>query len=176
MNVRPITALAALALTACGGPVLFVEVELPRVCLTQARIPFPGAPATGTVAGDVDLPIVEQIPLLTTDGAETVLILDDVSIVPVSGTSPDLSGIESALVNVVPATGAPVTAVRYTRDPALPPPSEIALRGGGVDIAPLLENGAAHLRVVASGSPPASAWTADVQTCVHGRSKVPYLR
>jgi hypothetical protein len=166
-------ALAALALAACGGPVLFVEVEVPRACVAQGRVAFPGVATSGTATGDLDVPLVAQIPLLTTSGADTVLVLDDVTIAPVSG-SPDLSGIDGAVVDVVPASGAPVAAVRYTRDPAAPPPSQLVLSGGGVDVAPLLQNGSAHLRIVASGRPPPTAWAADVQTCVHGKSKVPY--
>jgi hypothetical protein len=176
MGTRRLAIPLAVALAACGGPVLFVEVELPQVCVTQAGVPVPGARTAGTIEQQVEVPLTDQIPLLSTSGAETVLRLDEVRVTPAPGSAPDLSGIDTAVVNLLPPVGAPVKGVSYTRDPAAPPPTELVLRGDGVDIAPLLVNGRARLDVVTSGQHPASPWAADVKMCVHGTSKVPYLR
>src|SRR5919197_1428366 len=174
MRARLPLTLLALAASACGGPVLFVQVELPQVCLTQQGVVVPGAPSAGAIPPlEVDVPIEQQIPLLTR-GAETVIVLDEVSVTPASGSAPDLSGIASAVVGVLPPAGPAVEALRYARDPAQPAPAALVLSGGGVDIAPLLVGGTARLQVAASGKPPSSPWGADLRTCVHGTSKVPY--
>jgi hypothetical protein len=178
MRARTLFSLLSLAATSCGGPVLFVEAELPRFCVTQAAIEFPAAPGgvdVPPVAVPIQVPFEDQIPLLRTSGAETELHIDEIRVTPRSG-NPDLSGIASAVVNAVGPSGASVRILSYARDAAAPPPAEIVIAGDGVDMAPLLVAGQARLQIVASGRPPTTAWSADVKTCAHGRSKVPYLQ
>ena len=172
------TSLLALAATSCGGPVLFVEAELPRVCLTQVAVEIPAAPggvAVPPVAVPIQVPFEDQIPLLRTSGVETELHIDEIRVTPRSG-SPDLSGVASAVVNAVGPSGAIVPILSYARDAAAPQPAELVITGDGVDVAPLLVNGQARLQIVAAGRPPTTAWSADVKTCAHGRTKVPYLQ
>jgi hypothetical protein len=166
-----------LAATACGGPVLYVEAELPRFCQTNA-VSFPAAPVgvdLPAVAVRIDLPFEDVVPLLRTSGAETELHIDELRVTPSAG-NPDLSGVATATVNALRPADASVPILGYARDAAAPPPAELVLTGDGLDIAPFLVAGTAQLEIVASGRPPATAWTADVKTCAHGRSKVPYLR
>jgi hypothetical protein len=172
------TALAALALAlaSCGGPVLYVAADLPRFCLTEEAVAFPAAPAGVTlpsVSANVTLGLRDVVPLLRTSGADTELHIDEVEVIPRSG-APDLSGVATAVVNAIGPTGSSQQILAYARDAAAPPPSQIVLTGDGGDVAPLLVNGDATLQIVAAGRPPTVPWTADVKTCAHGRSKVPY--
>jgi hypothetical protein len=169
--------LLALAATSCGGPVLFVEADLPHFCITQAAIAFPAAPGgidAPPVAVPLQVPFEDQIPLLRTSGAETELHIDEIRVTPRSG-NPDLSGVAIADVNAVGPSGASVRILSYARDAAAPPPAELVLAGDGVDVAPYLVEGQVRLQIIASGRPPTTTWSADVKTCAHGRSKVPYL-
>jgi hypothetical protein len=165
-------ALLALAASGCG-PVLFAEAEFEHVCLVQTQA-VPGAPgASGTLSVALSVPLVQQIPLLTTQGAENELVLDSVTVSPTSG-GPDLSGIDSAVVSASGTSGPPVEAARYTRGPPVAAPTEIVARGENVDLAPLLVAGNAQLQLAVSGRAPAAPWVANVTACVHGKSKVPY--
>jgi hypothetical protein len=173
-----LAALAALPLAAasCGGPVLYVAADLPRFCLLQPAVAFQPAPAGVTVppvSATFTLDLRDVVPLLRTSGAETEIHIDDVEVLP-QGGAPDLSGVATAVVNAVGPGGAPVQIVAYARDPAAPAPSQLLLTGDGGDVAPLLVNGNATLQIVAAGRPPTTAWTADVKTCAHAKSKVPY--
>ena len=129
--------------------------------------------ASGTISIALSVPLTRDIPLVTTKDAENELVLDDVTVAPASG-SPDLSGIDGAVVSAAGPSGAPVEAARYTRDPAAPAPTALVARGENVDLVPLLVGGSAQLRLAVSGRAPAAPWVADVTACVHGRSKVPY--
>jgi hypothetical protein len=176
MRSRLPFAVLALALASCGGPVLYVAADLPRFCLTEEAVAFPAAPAGVTlpsVSASFTLGLQDVVPLLRTSGAETELHIDEIEVIPRSG-SPDLSGVETGVVNAIGPTGEGVRILAYARDPAAPPPAQLVLAGDGADVAPLLVNGNATLQIVASGRPPTTAWTADVKTCAHGKSKLPY--
>jgi len=168
----PITVVTLVALTSsalgCGA-----TVEVPGICFTQANIGVPGAPAgasvqTPPVSFTVD--VTNQVPLLRINASNTDLRIQDVTITPV-GTSPDLSGIRTAKLQVT-ASGAAVDVVQYERNPAAQAPPAIVLGGDTVNIAPYLDNGRANLSFTLSGQPPRTRWTADVKTCLRGETAV----
>jgi hypothetical protein len=160
-------ALACLAL-GCGG-----TVEIPRICFKQAGLAVPGSPVGGSVASpSFSIDLTNQIPLLRTNTSDTDLRVDQVTITPVAGTTPDLSGIQTATMQAQPATGSAVDVVRYQRNPAAPPPAAIVLGGDTVNLEPYLVAGRANLSVTLAGQPPATGWTADVETCLHARANV----
>ncbi len=161
------------ALSGCGGPLLYAEVEIPQVCLGQGGLPVPGAGAS-RIALPVTVPIATQIPLLRTRGIDTVVHIDELSLEVSGGSGPDLSGIDSATVNLFRSGGEVVALLHYTRDPAAGPVSRIVLTGDRLNVAPDLVNGAARLEIVAEGRPPAGSWVADLRTCASGRSKAGY--
>lgn len=160
--------LLALGLAACGGPVLFADLELPSVEVTLPQYQFPGTPLgvplTKDVAFDLgaNVPVVNQQnvmldlklnrmtlvldtsgPLSSFDQVERVTIT---ALHPATTTLPDLVLIDYA--NPHTATG--VTTITATSQ-------------SGADLTPYLVAGAITLRAVYSGSGlPTSAWTADV--------------
>lgn len=161
--------LCAVALLAAGCG---ATVEVPRICFTQAGLAVPGSPAGGAVTSpQFGLDIGDQIPLLRTNTSDTDLRIQDVTITAV-GTTPDLSGVQSAKVEVQPASGAAVDVVQYQRNAAAPAPTAIVLGGDTVNIEPYLENGRANLSFTLSGQPPRTSWTADVKTCLRGEAHV----
>jgi hypothetical protein len=154
----------------CGG-----TVEIPRICFKQAGLAVLGSPAgvnveTPPVSFRID--ITNQIPLLRTNTSDTDLRVDQVTITPVAGTTPDLSGIQTAKVQAQSPSGQAVDVVRYQRDPAAPPPAAIVLDGATRNIAPDLVSGQANLSFTLSGQPPTTGWTADVETCMHATASV----
>ncbi|MFL5262601.1 MAG: hypothetical protein ACJ79L_09425 [Anaeromyxobacteraceae bacterium] len=176
MRSRLAVAVIALAAASCGGPVLYVAADLPRFCILQANVAFPAAPAgvpLPAVSTSFTLDLDDAVPLLRTSGAETELHIDDVEVIPRSG-APDLSGVATAVVNALGPSGESVRILAYDRAAAAPPPAQLVLTGDGGDVAPLLVSGNATFQITAAGQPPATAWTADVKTCAHGKSKVPY--
>jgi len=152
----------------CGG-----TVEIPRICFKQADLAVPGSPAGGSVTSpSFSIDLTNQIPLLRTNTSDTDLRVDQVTITPVAGTTPDLSGIQTATMQAQPATGPAQEVVRYQRDPAAPPPTAIVLDGDTVNLQPYLVAGRANLSVTLTGQPPVTGWTADVETCLHATASV----
>ena len=152
----------------CGA-----TVEVPRICFTEPGMTVVGSPAGGSVTSpSFRVNVTNQIPLLRTNTSDTDLRVQDVTITPV-GSSPDLSGIQTAKVQVEPPPpGAAVDVVQYQRDPAAAPPTAIVLDGDTVNIAPYLDNGTVSLSFTLSGQPPRTTWTADVKTCLRGQTSV----
>ena len=165
-----LTCVTALALfsAGCGA-----TVEVPRICITEPGITVVGSPAGGSVTSPTfSVSITNQIPLLRTNTSDTDLRIQDVTITPVD-SSPDLSGIRTAKVQVQPPPpGAAVDVVQYQRNAAAPAPTAIVLDGDTVNIAPYLENGTASLSFTLSGQPPRTTWNADVKTCLRGKTSV----
>ena len=166
-----IASLCAFSLSAAGCG---ATVEVPRICFTQAGLTVAGAPAGSNVETtpvSFRVNVTDQIPLLRTNASDTDLRIQDVTITAV-GTSPDLSGIQTAKARVQPASGSPVDVVQYQRNPSAPASRSIVLAGDTVNIAPYLDNGQASLSFTLSGQPPTTTWTADVTTCLRGESHV----
>jgi hypothetical protein len=160
----PLAALASSAL-GCGA-----TVEVPRICFTEPGLTVPGSPTGGSVSSpSFFVDITNDIPLLRTNNSDTDLRVDTVTITPTSG-SPDLSGVQTAVVRVQPPSGSSVDLVQYQRNPGAPAPSAIVLGGDTVNVAPYLDSGRAALSFTLTGQPPRTDWTANVETCLHGQS------
>jgi hypothetical protein len=168
MTRAHVTALfAAMLLAASGCSLATADIDIPRTCITQSTL-VPGSPIGADVTSPpVALDIGQDLPLLQ-DSAGDTLVIEDVHITPTSG-QPDLSGIASAEV----AVGAQPTAVAsYTASGGTP--AELVLSGTGVNLTPFLANGQIQLTVTFHGTPPPTAWNAEVVTCAHGASHVSY--
>ncbi len=159
-----------LAGAGCGDP-LYVNVEIPRVCITQGPFTVPGLP----IAGEAEIPYAvdlgTELPLLRTRGVEElVLVVEEARLTPLSG-APDLSGVTDAalLAGVERAK-----VLRYTRDPAAPPPTALVLTGGSTNLAPYATSGTLPILLALSGQPPRTAWSGEVTTCLRAQSKVTY--
>jgi hypothetical protein len=159
-------ALTASAL-GCGA-----TVEVPRICFSEAGLAVPGSPAGGTVTSPrFTVDVGSQIPLLRTNTSGADLRVTSVTITP-AGSSPDLSGIQTATVQAQPTAGPAVDVVSYQRVATAPAPTALALDGDTVNLIPYLVSGRAILDFTLSGQPPRASWTADVKTCLRGEASV----
>ncbi len=155
----------ASSVAGCGA-----TVEVPRICFTESGLTVPGSPAGGSVSSpSFFVDITNDIPLLRTNNTDTDLRVDTVTITPSSG-SPDLSGVQTAVVRVQPPSGSAVNLVQYQRNPSVPAPSAIVLAGDTINVAPYLDSGRAELSFTLTGQPPRTDWTANVETCLHGQT------
>lgn len=193
MNRSGLAVLAALLLTSCGGPLLFVEVEIPDLQVTLPEQSFPAFnapnpadwcnPAQQTnppcVARGASYDIGQQVPAFNDKGVTTELRLKDLafalSATQSAGAPADLAGIQSATLRVLDpgGTGAGTVIASYTRASVSPPPTSVAISGNAnIDLAPYLRSGVLPLRVevVIDGS--TSAFKADIHASFYARVKL----
>jgi hypothetical protein len=190
---QPIAAAAALLLAACGGPMLYAEIEIPDLRVTLPSQQFPGfdtpLPANwcdpaglGTppcVALGTGYDLSAQVPALDQSNVTAEVRLTDVAFKLVTtggGTVADLSGIQSATVRVGADATHPGTVVAsYTRTTTSPPPTTIAITGkANVDLAPYLSSGKLPIRVEVVVDGGTSAFQADITGGFYVRVKLDY--
>jgi len=169
-------ALALLALTGCGDPLLFASVEETRICLTMPAQDMPAAPPIGdqTVTWSGDLDVGANIPGLDHPDAVTGSI-KMLSLTTAGST--DLSGVAGADVTVTDANGQAIPFMHYTRSaaPAEPTKLEMVL-DQDMNLLDLLRAGNLHYTITFNGAPPQVAWTADVDSCFSVRITVAGLK
>jgi hypothetical protein len=115
----------ALLLAACGGPLLYGEVEIPRLGITLCGQSFPAMIGLGNsrcgstpacVATDFAYDIGSDVDVINQAHVRYTLKLTGLTIAEDQVPPVDLSGIASAEVGVVPTDGsAPVVLATYTR-------------------------------------------------------------
>lgn len=164
-------ALAAVLLAACGGPLLYAELEIPELRVTLPPQSFPAAasplpsnwcnpsvpqPNPPCLAVGASYDLAAHVPAFTQSGATYEVRLTAVSFKlsatqSTPGAPTDLSGIQSARVLVganpsVPGSGTVVAS--YVRTTTSPPPTTLAVTGNSnLDLAPYLSNGQLPVRV-----------------------------
>jgi hypothetical protein len=168
--MRPLRALApALLLAAgCGDPLFFAQVQETRLCLALANRSVPAAPAaaaalgpqTVTWAGDLDLgskfPGIDKKDAVS--GSIRMLSMT------VSGST-DLAGVSSAAVTVSDAAGAPTAFMHYA--PPSPAPDQLVMTlDQDLNLLDRLQSGVLHYTITFTGTPPTTAWTADIESCL----------
>jgi hypothetical protein len=175
-----------LLLTACGGPLLRADLEVPeaRLVLPAQRFPASAAPPTAWcdpstpafVATDVSYDLGRQLDLRSRPVTAYDVRLDALEIALTATQGGDLGGVAAAAVLAYPLDGgAPVVLARYQRSPADPSPTAIALSGGsGIDLAPYLEAGVIRLRVELSYDRATPAFQADVTAGFHLEVRLDY--
>ena len=68
-----IAAIAAIAATGCGNPILFAELDEPSICKTVPNVVFdPSVPGTD-LRKDFPLSLKDFLPLFTYEGASTTI-------------------------------------------------------------------------------------------------------
>jgi hypothetical protein len=180
MRTALILSVLALATASCGDPLVFAEVDEPRLCiqLHGQAMPAAGVVVNGKLFED-DLHIGDFVPALDSSGTTVTAEVLEFTVTDTSGTA-DLSGIQSANVTAVKvsSTGAqsdPVKLLDYTR-PTPAPKDHITMVGQSVDVGSYLASGNLHYSVSIAGSPPANAWTADMNVCLHVKVMVDALK
>jgi hypothetical protein len=184
MNPRvSIFAVVLVALVGCGGPVMYVEVEEPRVCKNLGELTFPGAPP-GVTELRQTFPEFDfssfNLPTITQGGeldAETRLI--EVSLNAGEGIL-DFNNWETAALSIIPASGSTLETrevVTYQKDPAALPGRTMAITAEeNVNLLPYLTESGNVISVdaVMTGVFPEADWTAEIKGCLYMRARYNY--
>ncbi len=182
MNPTPCRILfaACLALSGCGGKLIYGEMEEPTLVLTQPLgQTVPGAPPVPVTVPQGLLTFTFNVPDIPLSGGSTTskeagftigssMKLNQAALIMSPSSNADFNGFDTLTLTISSATQTQKTLARYTKDPAHLPGQTIVLRP--VDDVELLDylTGPAGssktitLDVSGSGTLPGNSWTADV--------------
>lgn len=175
-----------LLLAACGGPLLYADLEVPQVLVTLPSQRFPasaGNPALwcaptapSCVATELEYDLGQSVSYLREPGATYQVRLNHLAIAMVATAGGDLRGVKSAAILAYPAAGgAPVEIARYVRSAADPAPTTIAVAGDpGLDLAPYVSAGRIRVRVELTYDAPTPAFDADVTADFYLKVRLDY--
>ncbi len=174
-------AVLAAALSGCGGPLLYAELEVPSLKATLPSQEFP-ASDTGNSADwcdpnqqsnppciqlTTDYDLGGMVPILNEPNVTYDLRLTDVAItLTTASVGTDLSGIQRVSISALADPNDPSSTVviaAYVRPPSGNPPTTLSVTGNSnLDLGPYLRGGVLRVHaelVLDSGTP---AFTADV--------------
>ena len=175
---RTLFAAASLALTGCGGKLIYGEMEEPTLVLTQPlgqTVP-PGPPFPVTVPQGL-LTFTFSVPDIPLSGGSTTstqagftvgssMKLNQAALIMPSSTNADFNGLDTVTLTISSASQTQILA-QYTKDPAHLPGQILRLMPvGDVELLDYLTGGTGTktltLDISGSGTLPANDWTADV--------------
>ncbi|SRR6266571_3122913 len=180
------TALASVALSGCGGNLLYGEMQEPTLVLSQpvGQI-IPGAPQIPVTVPQGLVSFTFDVPDIPLSGGSTTskeagftigssMKLNQAALIMPPSTNADFNGFDTLTLTISSASQTQILA-RYTKDPAQLPGQTIVLPP--VDDVELLDYLTATgtgsktitLDVSGSGTLPANSWTADVDLDVRLR-------
>lgn len=181
LNIRALAAAASsLLLAACGQPLLYAEIDVPSVAITQSMPDMPGAPPIDLPAltvnlelsiGDLGLGARSERSSVTLNGAVLQLVG------PAVGTT--FAGLRTVELRLLPAAGSSqpegvLATFDRARDGAAG--DRIALRATDqVNLLPYLSADRVRVQVVAAGVPPGpvgSTWSSDLTVDLHVVARV----
>jgi len=171
---------ACLALSGCGGKLVYGEMEEPTLVLSQPLgQTIPGAPQIPVTVPQSLLTFTFEVPDIPLSGGSTTsneggftigstMKLNQAAFIMQQSPNADFNGIDTLTLTISSATQAQKTLARYTKDPARLPGQTLVLRP--VDDVELLDYLTATgtgsktitLDVSGSGTLHANSWTADV--------------
>ena len=182
MNPTPCRILfpVCLALSGCGGKLVYGEMEEPTLVLTQPLgQTIPGAPQIPVTVPQGLVTFTFNVPDIPLSGGSTTskeagftigssMKLNQAALIMSPSSNADFNGFDTLTLTISSATQTQKTLARYTKDPANLPGQTIVLRP--VDDVELLDylTGPAGssktitLDVSGSGTLPGNSWTADV--------------
>jgi hypothetical protein len=173
-------ALAALGSTACGGPILYADLDEPALCKTVQDVPFDGAVPGQDLKLSFDLPVGQYVPVFNTQDAVVNLRLNEVTFTAKKGIQ-DFNSVSSAGIDVLPQSGSTLpqtTVLSYTQDPNNLPGPTLTISGERqVELIPFLSSDSdrkATLQADMKGKLPPNVWTADVRVCFHTHARFNY--
>src|SRR6266852_1965410 len=172
------TALASVALSGCGGNLLYGEMQEPTLVLSQPLgQTIPGAPQVPVTVPQNVLTFTFQVPDIPLSGGSTTsnqggftigssMKLNQAALIMPPSTNADFNGIDTMTITISSATKSQ-TLAGYTKDPAnLPGQTIVLLPVQDVELLDYLTAGTGGntitLDVSGSGTLPANSWTADV--------------
>jgi hypothetical protein len=184
--MRTPTAVAALALlTACGGPILYADLQIPDVHLTLPSQAFPGTdttdptkwcdplappapPAPSCITTTLDYDLGANVPILNRDNVTYDLRLTDVSLtLSATEVGRDLAGAKLVTIRILADPADPTSGVvvaSYARPPGTTAPTTISVSGNAnVDLGPYLRAGRLPVRVELVFDSAMPAFAADVR-------------
>jgi hypothetical protein len=166
----------ALALCACGDPLLFAEVEDEKICMTFPRETIPGADqAIVDLLGNQkatwhrDLNLGSGIPGLGKKGTTGTIKMISLT---VHGDG-DITSITDAKVELTDVDP-PTRLMQYKQQQPVADTTTITMTlDQDVDLFQRLGEGTTiPCDVTLSGRPPPAAWTADITACMSARVKI----
>ncbi len=181
MRRAPIALLAlAAALPGCGDPLLFAELQVPKIRATMPQQSFPASdttnPADWCSATQTDPPCIQtsidydlggMVPILNDPSVTYDLRLTDVAVtLSATEVGKDLSGVRSASVSVLTNPADPTSEVAiasYVRPAGTTAPTTIAVSGNSnLDLGPYLRGGVLKVHAELVIDKPTPAFLADV--------------
>ncbi len=165
--MRPLLAIAALALGALSCSPFSVEVDEPLLCVSVTNQSFPGAPFGGTISTVVQTDLGKGAPFLTDTSFSKSLRLRSAKI---TSDGADLSGITQVRIEMQPPPGSSLKpALVADETQALPQPSTVIdlPTAPGIELVDYLSSTTLAAQVTVSGTPPILPWTATVEACLH---------
>jgi hypothetical protein len=165
----------ALALSGCGDPLFFAEVEDKQICMTLPGQSIPGAPADlaeHTVSWQGKLDLGEALPGLGEKGTTGTIRTVSLRV----NSAVDLTAIRHADVELSASDGSPPTPYMHydaQEQPAADPSVLSMTIDDDIDLFARLAGGKEIGYVISfTGRPPAADWTADITACMSARVKI----
>ena len=174
--------LAWAALAACGGKLVYGEMEEPTLVLSQPLgQTVPGAPPVPVTVPQSVVTFTFQVPNIPLSGGSTTstqsgftvgssLKLNQAAVIMSASANADFNGIDTLTMTIKSGSKSQVLA-QYTKDPArLPGKTLVLQRAEDVELLDYLTgttNKTITIDVSGSGTLPGNPWTADVDLDVH---------
>jgi hypothetical protein len=171
-----LVALCSTLAVGCGGPIFFVEVEVPEVCKAMPGLGFPSSPIAAPITYEQDLPYdaASQLPFPADTPLDPTVNILRVKFTLTEGPS-DFSFINSAAIQAR-------TAVQTTKfdiatyDNSGAATAEMNLEGNtDTNIMELIREGDLIFSMKLDGTASLTAWASEVQMCLRAAAKVDYL-
>jgi hypothetical protein len=179
--LRSAALLAVAALTSCGGPILFGELEMPSVEVTLAQQTFNGtniSPPPSFTPFSFD--IGTNVPVVNEPNVDYDLRLTQMTLVFRTGTPSNFDGLDSlSITALTPPSNpslAPLVLLSYDNPHAATGVTVITAQSQtNADLKPYLEAGQLNVRVDYAGTAlPTANWTADVTADFFLRVRLDY--
>jgi hypothetical protein len=156
----------ALALSACGGPLFFADVEEKQMCITLPSQTIPHATTdvgVQTVNFNGSLDLGSGIPGLGKKGTTGTIKMTSLGM----QSSTDMRVISSARVDLASDVGQPTPYMHYQQMPGANPNTISMTIDQDIDLFSRLADGKTIQFVIAlTGTPPTVDWTSDVTACM----------
>lgn len=183
---KSLLALAAVfAVTGCGQPIFYADLDEPALCKTVADVPFDPTTPGADLKLDFDLPVGQYLPgIFEGNDAQVTLYLNEIVFNAKQGIT-DFNSVDNASISVLPPAGADPSLqtallLNYTKDPANLPGRTLTVGGErNVELFPYLttdKDKKARLEAVMQGQLPPNIWTADVRVCLHMKAHFNYAK
>jgi hypothetical protein len=158
-----------LALSACGDPLFFAEVEAKQMCITLPSQTIPSAPDISedhTVRYTATLDLGDGIPGLGEKGTTGTIKATSLRL----NSTTDMSVITSARVDLGSDENQPTPYMHYEQLPGADPTTLAMIIDQDIDLfARLAESKTIDIVISLTGRPPTESWTADITTCMSAK-------